>query len=165
MVFYNSFNWSIFFRIYVEIWEFWIKTSFLHMEVWHTWLAFHFRHLTCLDFDETRYSSLKHRKIHILAFESFQTLLILKLSSSASSPTLTLMDDEDSNVNKMISTHLNLNPSNVLDFMSQEEMMTKKTFWDFDFYQLRHLNPNSTIDQNPQIAISQFLLTRFQIWR
>ena len=85
-----------------QIWEFWWKTSFLHMIfiVWHTRLAFQFWHLTCSNFDETWYSSLKHIKIHILSFGSFQTLLILKLSSSDASPTLTLTDDEISKVDK-----------------------------------------------------------------
>ena len=87
--------------------------------VWHTSLAFQFRHLTCSDFDETRYSIIGHIKIHILALGSFQTLLILKLFSSDSSPTLTLTDSEDSNLNKKSSTHPNLNPSDVMDSMSQ----------------------------------------------
>ena len=51
------------------------------------------------------------------------------LSSSDSSPTLTLTDGEDSNVNKMSSSHPNLNPSDVLDFMSQEELMRKNPFF------------------------------------
>ena len=75
-----------------QIWEFRIKTWFLHVNftLSHTWLAFRFWHLTCLDFDENWYSSPKHLKIHILDFILLQPLLILKLSSSDSSPTLTL---------------------------------------------------------------------------
>ena len=40
--------------------------------------------------------------------------------------------------------------------------MGKYPFWDFDFDQLQHLNPNSTIDQNIQIVISQFLPIQFK---
>ena len=113
-----------------QIWEFRIKTSFLHVKftVSYTWLAFQFWHLTCLDFDETQYSSQKHLKIHFLSFRSLQTLSKFKLSSSDYSPIPTLMDDDDSNVYKMISTHLDSNILDVLDSMSQEKIMRKTHF-------------------------------------
>ena len=41
--------------------------------------------------------------------------------------------------------------------------MSKNPFLYFDFNQLRDENPNFTINQNLQIAISKFLLIRFQI--
>ena len=39
------------------------------------------------------------------------------------------MDGEDSNVNKMSSTHPNLNPSDAIDSMSEEKLMRKNHFY------------------------------------
>ena len=65
---------------------------------------------------------------------------------------------EASKTDKMSSIHPNSKPSNVMDSIVQEEDMRKNSFWYFEFNQLWHYNPNSTVDQNLQISISQFLL-------
>ena len=73
------------------------------------------------------------------------------------------MDGKDSKYDKMSSTHPNSNSLDVLDSVSQEELMGKKPFQYFELDQLLHLNPYFTIDQNTKIAISQFLPIQSQI--
>ena len=48
------------------------------------------------------------------------------------------MDSEDSKIENLSSTHPNSNPSYVLDFINQGEIMGKHPFWDFEFHQLWH---------------------------
>ena len=58
------------------------------------------------------------------------------------------MDDDASQANKMSFAHPNSNLSDGMDYISQGEVMRKNPFLDFEFYQLRHLNPNSSFGQN-----------------
>ena len=73
------------------------------------------------------------------------------------------MDGEGSKDNKMSFTHLNMNSSNAMDSIRQEELMRKKPFLYFEFDQLRHLTLFSRSTKILQTAISWFLLDHFQI--
>ena len=68
------------------------------------------------------------------------------------------MNDDDPKPDKMSSTYPNSNPSDIPNSRRQGEHMRKNPFLYFEFFQLRHKNPNFTIDQNIQIAISQSFL-------
>ena len=62
-------------------------------------------------------------------------------------------------------THLNLNPSDVIDSISQDDLMRKTSFWYFEFGQLQHLTLVSRSTKILQTAISWFVLYHFQKWR
>ena len=148
-----------------QIWcFFFIKTSVQHMKftISHAWQAYQFWHQTIPDFHKTWWSCPKISNFTFELSNCFNTLKILSYLLVTLHLPQSVMHGEDSKVHKMSSTHLNLNLLDVLDCISQEDLMGKCPFSYFDFNQLQYLNPNFIIDQNLQIAIYQFMTIQFQ---
>ena len=147
-VFWSKFQfctWNWLFGLHDKFVSFIIKSSQIFMKS-----GYHVQNISKLAFDLS--NCVKH-----FSFSSY-LLVTLHLPQP-------LTDGEASKDDQISYTHPNLNSSNIMDSIWHREHMRENPFWDFEFDELRHQNPNFTIGQNPQIAISQFLLIWFQIWR
>jgi hypothetical protein len=80
--------------------------------------------------------STKLIKMHNQDSRKFSSLVIFKLSSCDSSPSLTLADDGSLKVDKMSSTHPNPIFPVSMSSMSQREYMRENPFLYFWFYRL-----------------------------
>lgn len=140
----------------------WYFSSKCHFCTWNSLFGLHDKHISFSIKSSHIFTKLGDhvQKISKFTFElsdcikHFPILRYLLVTLHLPQP---LTDDKDSKTDKMSSTHPNLNLSDVMDSMSQDELMEKKPFWDFEFHHLQHLNPNFTIDPNPQIPNFQYL--------